>query len=440
MMNLSNEGEKEKDSIQRHIPHYKVEKAQMRTDDDEYEVHYLITADGIPEYLVNDFLLEKSRKSLGTSKTYASSLVKLLNFLGSRNVHYLDCTAYWAKQYVRCLVLGDMEDLVIKSTKNKVTYSTLKGDVNVLNEFYRFLYTEQKELKLDIRYSKKAQSRSYLYGQIFEFDYMEKIVSAHVKNLKPSREYIRWYEDEQIGALLSNFNTIRDEVIFLLTLEGMRIDEVLSLKLDGINEEDRTVQPTRSKGKQESEEYDSEKNEIRIVSIPKSSFDQLIKYLYGERQDAEAESGIYDEYVFINLNRGENQGKPLTYENYRKILKRTAKRAGFDSKKIKTHNGRSTKVNQLQEHQVLHPEDNITDEIINSTLGWTSPYTINLYKNKGNRIIQKSASDKIYRRRKEPKEMQEEYEIKVKNVNDKVYKYRKEPKEIEQELKNVQEK
>ena len=77
MMNLSNEGEKEKDSIQRHILHYKVEKAQMRTDDDEYEVHYLITADGIPEYLVNDFLLEKSRKSLGTSKTYASSLVKL---------------------------------------------------------------------------------------------------------------------------------------------------------------------------------------------------------------------------------------------------------------------------------------------------------------------------------------------------------------------------
>lgn len=439
MMNLSNEGGKEKDYIQRHIPHYKVEKAQIRTDD-EYEVHYLITADGIPEYLVNDFLLEKSRKSLKTAKTYASSLVKLLNFLRSKNVHYLDCTEYLAKQYVRCLVLGEMEDLAIKSTKNRVTYSTLKGDVNVLNEFYKFLYEEQKELKLDVRYSKKAKSRSYLYGQIFEFDYMEKIVSAHVRNLKPSREYIRWYEDEQIGALLSNFNTIRDEVVFLLTLEGMRIDEVLSIKLDGINEEDRTVQPTRSKRKQDSEEYDSDKNETRIVSIPESSFDQLIKYLYGERQDAEAESGIYDEYLFINLNRGENQGKPLTYENYRKILKRTAERAGFDSKKIKTHNGRSTKVNQLQEHQVLHPEDNVTDEMIRLIMGWDSTQTIDAYKNRGNRVIQKSASDKIYRHRKEPKKMQEEYENKCKDINERVYKYKKEPKEMELEFKNAQEK
>ena len=89
MMNLSNEGGKEKDYIQRHIPHYKVEKAQIRTDD-EYEVHYLITADGIPEYLVNDFLLEKSRKSLKTAKTYASSLVKLLkeNFTSFKFIHF----------------------------------------------------------------------------------------------------------------------------------------------------------------------------------------------------------------------------------------------------------------------------------------------------------------------------------------------------------------
>lgn len=253
-----------------------------------------------------------------------------------------------------------------------------------------------------------------MYGQIYEFNYMEKIVSGHAKNLKPGREYIKWYEDDQIGAILSNFNTIRDEVVFLLTLEGMRIDEVLSIKLDGVDEEEKTVQPSRSKGKQDSEEYESNKNEIRIVSIPEKSFERLITYLYGERQDAEAESGIYDDYLFINLNRGKNQGKPLSYYNYLKVLKRTAQRAGLDSRKIRTHSGRSTKVNQLQEHQVLYPEDNITDSMIKEILGWKSIQTIDAYKNKGNKVILKSASEKVYRRKKEPKDMQEEFEIKNK--------------------------
>ncbi|MBQ8997100.1 MAG: site-specific integrase [Clostridium sp.] len=413
---LSNRDEESNNNeiIQGDIPIYKVEKAQFRTDSDEYETRYIITRDDIPDYLVNDFLLEKSRRNISTSKSYAYSLVKLLNFLAKKNIHYLDCTAYMAKQYVNSLALGEMEDLRIKDTKNRVTYSTLQTDVTVLNEFFKFLYHEQQELKLDIKFNKKANKRSYMYGQIYEFNYMEKIVSGHAKNLKPSREYIKWYEDEQIGAILSNFNTIRDEVVFLLTLEGMRIDEVLSIKLDGVDEEEKTVQPSRSKGKQDSEEYESNKNEIRIISIPEKSFERLIAYLYGERQDAEAESGIYDDYLFINLNRGNNQGKPLSYYNYLKILKRTAQRAGLDSRKIRTHSGRSTKVNQLQEHQVLYPEDNITDAMIKEMLGWKSIQTIDAYKNKGNKVILKSASEKVYRRKKEPKDIQEEFKIKNK--------------------------
>lgn len=418
MIELVNKNQEDMDNksknINNDIVKYKVEKAQFKTDSNEYEVRYIITKNDIPDYLVNDFLLEKSKNKISTSNTYAYSLVKLLNFLAERNIHYLDCTKYMAKQYVRTLVLGDMEDLKIKDIKNRVTYATLKRDTTVLNEFYKFLYTEQQELKLDIKFNKTANKRSYMYGQIFEFDYMEKIVSGHIKNLKPSKEYIKWYSDEEIGAILSNFTTLRDEAVFLLTLEGMRIDEVLSLKLDGIDEVERTVQPTRSKGQQDSEEYGESKNKIRIISIPETSFDVLINYIYGERADAEAESGVYDDYVFVNLRKGRNQGKPLSYHNYLKLLKNVAKKAGLNSKKIKTHSGRSTKVNQLQEHQVLHPEDSITDDIIRQMLGWQSIQTIDSYKNRGNRIIQKSASEKVYRHRKEPKQLQEEFESKNK--------------------------
>lgn len=392
---------------------FKVEKAQLKKSDGTYITRHFITKNKIPDYLVNDFLLYKSLNSPLTAKTYAYSLVKYFNFLSSININYLDATRYFVKQYIKFLIFGD-DDIVVNN-ENTITYSTISLDIVVINEFYKFLKREQEDILLNMQMKyvrKKARKRLFLYGQIYDYNYMEKIVDLNIKNLKSSKEYYKWYEEDQIVVILSNFNSLRDEAVFLLSLEGMRIDEILSLKLQGIDEDERTVQPTRSKGKQSSENYGDTNNDIRIVSIPKSSFDVLQKYIQTERFEAESESGIYDDYVFINLRKGKSQGKPLSYHNYLKILKNVAKRAGLDDNKIKTHNGRSTKVNQLQEHRVLHPEDNITDEIIKEIMGWKSIDSIEPYKNRKNKVIAKAASEKIYSTNKEPKEIQKDYEDK----------------------------
>lgn len=398
--NISKKNEIDKDSN-----FFKVEKAKFETDMGDYEDRYIITKNSIPEYLVNTFLGEKAVVKASTSKTYAYSLVKLLNFLAERNIHYLDCTEYYAKQYVRTLLLGDMEDLRIKDDRNKNAYSTIRKDVTVLTEFYKFLKSEQANLKMNLKYKRMANKRSYMYGQIFEFDYVKRIVDVNIRNLKPSKEYIKWYSDEQINAIISHFSTLRDEAIFLLTLQGMRIDEVLSLMLDSINEIDGTVQPTRSKGKRDLIEYGEESSEIRNVSIPPKSFEVLQNYIMTERAQAESESGIYIDNVFINIRKGENQGEPLKYHNYLKILKNVARKAGLNINQIRTHSGRSTKVNELQEHQVLHPEDGITDEIIVDIMGWAGSSTLKAYKNRGNKVIAKAASEKVYRYKKDPKEL-----------------------------------
>lgn len=87
----------------------------------------------------------------------------------------------------------------------------------------------------------------------------------------------------------------------------------------------------------------------------------------------------------------------MSYHNYLKILKRCATRAGLDAAKIRTHNGRSTKVMEFLEHQSLHPEDNITDGIIMESLGWRSFSSIDHYRNHNNPIIAKSVMEKLHR-------------------------------------------
>jgi hypothetical protein len=134
------------------------------------------------------------------------------------------------------------------------------------------------------------------------------------------------------------------------------------------------------------------------VALPKRTCDVLNRYIQTERATAEAESNKISQYLFINLNKGKNQGEPLCYHNYLKILKRCAKRVGFDESKIRTHNGRSTKVMEFLEHQALYPEDNITDAIIMESFGWRSFDSIDHYRDHNNQIIAKAVMKKLHQR------------------------------------------
>lgn len=179
-----------------------------------------------------------------------------------------------------------------------------------------------------------------------------------------------------------------------LTFEGFRIDEVLSVTLDSYDAIEQLVQPTRSKGRANARNGE---NKLRLVALPKKTCEVIDKYIQTERADAESESGKLSQYLFINLNSGKRQGLPMSYHNYLKILKRCATRAGLDAAKIRTHNGRSTKVMEFLEHQSLHPEDNITDGIIMESFGWRSFSSIDHYRNHNNPIIAKSVMEKLHR-------------------------------------------
>lgn len=376
---------------------YKVEKAILESISGNEEERWYITKDGLPEYLVNDFIESKSMKKISTGRKYAYSLSKFLNFIGDKGIHYTSCTTIQAKHYVRYLIFGEMQDLKRLDKSHRISISTLRGDITAMTEFYKFLKDEETAMNITMEDGTVVNKKAFLYGQIFETDY-SRIVNTNIGNLKQGKPYIKWYSSEEIKAICSNFTTLRDEVIFLLTVEGgMRIDEVLSLKLESIDHIERTVQPTRSKRKEDGSE------EIRIVALSEETYKLLNDYIDTERAVAESESGNFIDEVFINLRKGKNQGLQLTYSNYREILRTSATKAGLDANLIRTHSGRSSKVDALLEHQVKYPEDNLTDEIIRQIMGWEDGNSIQPYKNRGNKVIARAAADKVFRRQQEEK-------------------------------------
>ena len=257
---------------------------------------------------------------------------------------------------------------------------------SVITEFYRYLDQVYGSEMTFYEGERKCNTQSYLYGQIYnkKYDYL---IDMMLPDVKGRKEYIKWYTDEERAVLSNNFNTLRDKAVFLLTLEGFRIDEVLSMCLSGYKSTERLIKPTRSKMKPTAVAgFD---NKLRTVRISEITSETLNQYIYEERVVAENTSGIISDFIFLNL-RGSSTGEPLSYHNYRKVLIKCASRAGVDASKIRTHSGRSTRVMEVLEHNAQHPEKAKSDIDIRCLFGWENADSIMPYMNFDNEILANS--------------------------------------------------
>lgn len=378
--------------MQENNKRFRAVKFRFETDAGIQWERYMIVDNHVPLFRVNQWLELKSIRKASTGREYAKKMAIFLNWLDSRGISFENATNRHVRQFLHSLIFGDLQECKIKSLQTTVSSSTLNQFITVITGFYKWLDSiSQTEMLWG---SKDIQAnRSFLYGQIYSYEYRY-LVDGYVAMLKPGREYIKWYDAEVKEKLCGNFNTLRDESVLRLTFEGFRIDEVLSVTFDSYNATDRVIQPTRSKGKTDA---NGRSNHLRTVALPVKTCDMLNSYIRTERAVAETESNRISQYLFINLNKGKTQGSPLRYYNYLKILKRCARRAGLDENKIRTHNGRSTKVMEFLEHQALYPEENITDVIIMESLGWRSFESIDHYRDHNNQIIAKAVMEKLHK-------------------------------------------
>jgi integrase len=56
---------------------------------------------------------------------------------------------------------------------------------------------------------------------------------------KKGQNHIKWYSQEKINAIWESLPTLRDKIIFEISIEtGMRIGEILGLKLKDFNSDE----------------------------------------------------------------------------------------------------------------------------------------------------------------------------------------------------------
>lgn len=371
---------------------FRVAKFRFNTDSGAIVLKYMITNNYIPFFRANQWLELKSIRKVSTGREYAKKLVLFFNWLDNHGISFENATNHHVRQFLHYLIFGDILNGKLLTAEASMGSSTLQAYITVITGFYRWL-DEIGQTDMLWKSKHTRANKSFLYGQIYNYEYRY-LVDGYTAMLKPGRDYLKWYDEATKKLLCENFLTLRDEAVLRLTFEGLRIDEVLSITLDSYNATDRFIKPTRSKGRTNASDSN---NPLRLVALPKETCAIINRYVQTERATAEIESGSLSQYLFINLNSGKTQGTPLRYHNYLKILKRCAKRAGLDASKIRTHNGRSTKVMEFLEHQSLHPEDNITDEIIRASFGWHSFTSIDHYRNYNNQIIAKAVMEKLHK-------------------------------------------
>lgn len=348
---------------------YTVELARLYDlNNKEYQC-YFILKDWLPVFIVNKWLESKGKRSLQTSRQYAYNLCRYLNYLLEINKTYKEATKVDVVNYIDSLLFCEVEG--VYKINSEISYNTAYLYLVTIKEFYKYLEDNENE---DVHISnkrnqKRSSMHSYLYGQIWDMN-INDFLSEKISRIKETRKYIKWYSDEEKAAIESNLNTLRDKVIFLLTLEGMRIDEVISLTLNCYDSVERIIKTNRSKG-----------SKSRIIPIKKETAKMLDDYLYTERNEVECQLGIINEYMFINLRKGKYQGQVVSYRNTLDIIKRAGYKAGIDIDEMRTHSGRSTRTMELLYMQAEHPEYNLTDEQIRILMGWSSSKSLEPYIN-----------------------------------------------------------
>jgi integrase/recombinase XerD len=343
-------------------------------------IQYMITDDEIPLYEINRWLEIVSLNSYKTGQKYAHSLITYFKFLKRNNLTYKDqISKKTVESYIKYLVFGN-ED--ISQVTGKISMNTVKNKISVLKHFYDWL-EDQGDVNINPvtfgnrivkPYQNKHLKSKFLYGQIWNFDINQSI--AKMIKFQRKHDHIKHYSNKEKDLLIQSLPTLRDKVIFKISLEtGMRIGEILGLHIHHLDLEQGIIMIRRSNNIENEAKVKTNERDLYITDHLST---EISSYIQIERSQANID---FSTYIFLNY-KGPSKGKPLKYGNFIKLFKNSAKKAGMDSRKIRTHSGRSTHAQYLVEN--LH-KGVITETYILQQMGWNTissmkPYVHSYYE------------------------------------------------------------
>lgn len=254
------------------------------------------------------------------------------------------------KQYAACLIVDGKSKLTIgQYVRSCKKLEEVIGKPFAEMNAYDVRFYLAKEMERGVSDRSRENQRAYL-SAFFQWMVNEELIPknpmAQLKPIKCHEEVRKAFTEVEIDALRSACKTLRERALieFLLST-GVRVSEVVGMKVQDVSPETLTVHVVHGKGSKE-----------RITYTTAVAMKHLLSYLRGRKEDGGA--------LFYNRNH-----EPLEAGGIRKMLYALAERASVDN--VHPHRFRRTFATNLskrgmavQEIQKLMGHTNINTTLV----------------------------------------------------------------------------
>lgn len=254
---------------------------------------WLVLAAGSPLVAVNRFLASLNVRGLSgfTIRAYGFDLVAFYRWLGNTDFH------------IETLQQSCLLEFIDSQRQAGIHPHTINRRLSTIRTFYRFCTGEDMPMGKGVTLPPFHYKNARIDHNLGIFRLKRR--SQRVLQVQEPHVLIEPLSKEQVMAFLGTLKRYRDlAIVHLMLLCGLRVGEVLKLKLEDIRFEEKIVR-VQGKGSKE-----------RTVPLPPLVVAIIENYLRFERPDQATCNRLFV------VMQGKQRGQEMTYQGLRSIFRR----------------------------------------------------------------------------------------------------------------------
>ena len=272
------------------------------------------------------------RQEWNTIEAKARALKLFYDFLEETKMKYYSITAKEVNDFIAWLFKDDEKYSLGRLTER--TARTVNTYVSHVRDFYKYHSIINRvnnpfEGEIELINRPSSMAKGFYEHTLSSGKVGKSSFTIKERGKKP----ITIFGESEISSMLDSSSLKRDHIMIALMLyTGMRIGEVLNLKVQAISTPDMTSQvqvlnmiPSKSDGKRK-----SLKTGTRTIFVPPFLMKELDDYYTNTWIDLVDGNGLDHNYFFVSEGN-RNKGKPLTYGAVESRFKKLFNELGIDA-------------------------------------------------------------------------------------------------------------
>ncbi|MCU5765295.1 tyrosine-type recombinase/integrase, partial [Bacillus cereus] len=262
--------------------------------------------------------LDNTGKSPNTIKTYCYHLKLYYEFMDQREINLNEISFEELANFVGWLRYPTVNKVIEIKLKDAVREeTTVNAILNAVMSYIEYLNRVGEFRELNVFKEAKGRNFKSFLHHINKGKYQKNVLKLRAK-----KKQIQTLELDQVKRIMDACRTTRDKLIIMLMYEGgLRIGEVLSLRLEDIVTWDNQICLT-PRDVNENGAY-IKLRKARTIHVSKELMALYTEYLVYEYSEE-----IEHDYVFISLKKN-FYGIPLKYQSVLDLIRRITKRTGI---------------------------------------------------------------------------------------------------------------